>query len=190
MPRLSNHAAISRLAELYATFPDPFLKVSPLGEAVMRNVQSPFTPAEQEMIAAYVSVLNGCRYCYGIHAEVAKAFGMDAELLAAIAENPEAAPVEPRMRPVLAYARQLTEAPARATDAQAEAIREAGWDDRAVVFTVATTAYFNMMNRLVEGFGLTVGAAEAEAAGIGLKERGYLGVRDAAARRAGISPGD
>lgn len=184
MSRLADYPDIATLGDLYASFPEPFLKVSPLGHEVMRG-DAPLTPAERELVAAHVSALNGCRYCHGIHAEVARVFGVDPELLAALAEDPDTAPVEPRMRPILALARQLTEAPARMTDAHAQAVRDAGWDDRAVVFTVAVTAYFNMMNRLVEGFGLVHSDANAARAGAFLAGAGYLGMRDTAAARAG-----
>ncbi|RMH48741.1 MAG: peroxidase [Alphaproteobacteria bacterium] len=190
MPRLASRPDIRRLIDLYAAFPDPFLKVTPLGQAVMRSPESPLSPAERELIAAHVSALNGCRYCLGIHGEIARAFGVDEALLSALSEDPESAPVPERMRPILALATALTREPASVRDHHAEAIRAAGWDDRAVVFTVAVTAYFNMMNRLAEGFGLTVGPEEARAAGAMMAEGGYTAVRDAAAARAGIRPGD
>lgn len=190
MPRLHDNPEITSLIALYATFPDPFLKVSPLGQAIMRNGASPFTEAEQELIAAYVSMLNGCRYCHGIHAEVARGFGLAPELLEALDADLATAPIEARMGPVLALARQLTEAPARMTDAHAEAVRAAGWDDGAVVFTIATTAYFNMMNRLADGFGLAMTPEQAAVSARRLVEGGYTGVRNAAAARAGIDPQD
>jgi uncharacterized peroxidase-related enzyme len=190
MPRLADHPEMSRLIELYAAYPDPFLKVSPLGQAVMRSAVSPLTPAERELIAAHVSALNGCRYCYGIHGEIAKAFGVDPGLLEALAADPGTAAVPERMRPILAFATALTRDPSSARDHHAQAIRDAGWDDRAVVFTVAVTAYFNMMNRLVEGFAMTVTPEDARAAGAMMARGGYTAVRDAAAARAGIEPAD
>lgn len=126
-------------------------------------------------------MLNGCAYCHGIHAETARQFGVDPDLLAALAEDPDTAPVPARLRPILAYVRVLTEAPARARDDHTWSIREAGWNDDAITFAVAATAYFNMMNRLVEGFGLTLTDGYAQSAGARMAESGYLGVRDRAA---------
>jgi AhpD family alkylhydroperoxidase len=40
---------------------------------------SPFTVAERELIAAYVSGLNACGYCHGIHRVTADAFGVAGE---------------------------------------------------------------------------------------------------------------
>jgi uncharacterized peroxidase-related enzyme len=115
---------------------------------------SPFTPAERELIAAYVSGVNSCRYCFGVHSRVASGFGVDAKVFAALMDNLEKAPVEPRLKPILRYARKLTETPSRMTQADAAAVYEAGWDDTALLHAVAVCAYFNMMNRLLEGTGI------------------------------------
>ena len=59
-----------------------------LHEALMRS-DSTLTAAQHEEIAAYVSRLNACKYCYRVHAETLKAFD---------------APRDPRLEPILAYA--------------------------------------------------------------------------------------
>jgi len=64
------------------------------------------------------------------------------------------APVDERMRPVLAFARKLTQTPSRMTQADADAVLAAGWDERAFYGIVRVTALFNFMNRFVEGLGL------------------------------------
>ena len=58
------------------------------------------------------------------------------------------------LKPIFHYVKTLTLSPARVTDAQAQAIRDAGWDDRAIHDAVAVCALFNFMNRLVEGMGV------------------------------------
>ena len=73
------------------------------------------------------------------------------------------APVDTRMKPLLAYARKLTEAPSHVTDADADAVYAAGWSEVVLVHTIAVCAYFNQMNRLVEGAGI-VGSPERYAA--------------------------
>ncbi|WP_216207057.1 carboxymuconolactone decarboxylase family protein [Amycolatopsis aidingensis] len=37
---------------------------------------SPLSVAERELIAAYVSGLNACHYCHGVHTATAEAFGV------------------------------------------------------------------------------------------------------------------
>ncbi|HEY2960400.1 MAG TPA: carboxymuconolactone decarboxylase family protein [Actinomycetota bacterium] len=63
---------------------------------------SPFSVAERELIAAYVSGLNACDYCHCVHSATAQAFGLDEGLVAALLDV-DAAPIDARMRPVLRY---------------------------------------------------------------------------------------
>ncbi len=70
---------------------------------------SPSTPGEREMIAAYVSGVNSCRFCFGVHSRVAAGFGIDERVFATLMEDPQSAPVDARMQPVLRYVRKLTE---------------------------------------------------------------------------------
>lgn len=162
----------STLRHVFRSFPETAEPLLALHEAVLRG-PAPFTEGERELVAAYVSGLNACRYCYGIHTVTAEAFGVEEGLLEKLVDDLEAAEVEPRLRPVLRYARKLTETPARMTAADARAVFEAGWDDRALHFLAMTTALFNFMNRMVEGHGLKGDAAYAQEAGLRLMREGY-----------------
>jgi uncharacterized peroxidase-related enzyme len=140
--------------------------------ALMRT-DSPLTPAQHELIAAYVSGLNACQYCYGVHAETAHAFGLPVGAVETLLEDLDAAPVESRMRPLLAYARKLTLAPAKMTQADADAVFAAGWSERALHDAVLTTCLFNFMNRLLEGHGCKGSKELFALRGPALKEEGY-----------------
>ncbi|MGI9265661.1 MAG: carboxymuconolactone decarboxylase family protein [Gammaproteobacteria bacterium] len=48
-------------------------------DIVLRG-ESPLTPSEREMIAAHVSGINACDYCYGSHSTIAGAFGVDSSV--------------------------------------------------------------------------------------------------------------
>ena len=50
----------------------------------------------------------------------------------------------------------------------------AGWDDPALYYTVAVTALFNFMNRLVEGLGIKLEPSYVGPAAQRLADRGYL----------------
>jgi uncharacterized peroxidase-related enzyme len=123
-------------------------------EALLRSEDSPFTVAQRELIAAYVSGLNACRYCHGIHSLVAERFGVEEGLVKQLLDDLDAAPIDDNFKPVLRYVRQLTEEPAKTRPAAAEAIYAAGWDDRAIYDAVMTCALFNFMNRMAEGLGV------------------------------------
>lgn len=115
---------------------------------------SPLTVAERELIAAYVSGLNACTFCHGAHVIAAQAFGVDPQLFESLMADADNAPIDPRMKPVLAYVRKLTLTPTRIVDADAEAVYGAGWDEQALFDAISVCALFNFMNRIVEGAGI------------------------------------
>src|ERR671911_2999901 len=95
-----------------ATVPD-IMRLSPeagrplfeMHEAVMRG-PSALTPGQRELIATYVSGLNGCRYCYGVHAETTKAYGVvPSAAVDRLMEDVEFTGFEDRFRSILRYAK-------------------------------------------------------------------------------------
>lgn len=161
MARLPSLPETPTLMDLRKRYPLLDL-MRPYGHALMRG-PSPLTEGEREFIAAYASALNACRYCHGVHALVAEAFGIAPAVLEKLWSDFASAPVDERMKPLLAYAGKLTQTPPRVTDADAKAVFDAGWSEEALLHTIAVCAYFNQMNRLVEGAGI-VSTPEGRAA--------------------------
>lgn len=154
MSHFKNLPADARLVDVFKLFPRMFEPLIEYHQRLLRE-DSPFTVAERELLAAYVSAVNACRYCAGVHEATARRFGVDDRLLAQLLDDPATAPVPERMKPLFRYVRKLTETPARMTDDDVAAVFAAGWDDRALHDAVAICALFNCMNRLVEGFGIS-----------------------------------
>ena len=153
----------------------PFLTSLP-DDAGVRHIlrtNPQLTAADKELIAAYVSGLNACQYCYGVHSETAKAFGMPQSLIDALLTDLETAPVSPRLKPVLAYARLLTLTPTRATQGHVDAILAEGWTERDLHDAILTVCLFNFMNRLLEGHGVKGSPALFEERGQALHDDGY-----------------
>jgi uncharacterized peroxidase-related enzyme len=148
---------------------------SQLNEAVMRG-GAPFTAGERELLAAYVSALNGCDYCQCEHAALVTAFGLPAGLLAQLLQDVDTAEVSEAFRAAVVYTRTLTRDPTRLGPADIEAVFAAGYDERAVYFLVFVTAVFTMSNRIVQGLGLTTPSpAGLRAAVERLHRQGYAG---------------
>jgi uncharacterized peroxidase-related enzyme len=122
---------------------------------IMMNGDSPLSQAERELILAYAAGAAGCNFVYVAHSEVAYAWGIEDGLLDKLLENPESAPVEPRLKPLLAYVRKLAATPGEMTQADADAVFAAGWDEHALHDAIAVTARAAFMQRLVEGHGFT-----------------------------------
>jgi uncharacterized peroxidase-related enzyme len=145
----------------------------PYGHRLMRG-PSPLTPGERELIAAFMSGVNSCRYCHGARSLVARAFGVGEAVLAKSLDDIEVAPIDARLKPILRYVRKLTETPSRMTTADAAAVYDAGWSDEALLHAIAVCAYFNNMNRLVEGAGILGSSEEYAIAAQKLVKHGYL----------------
>ena len=79
-----------------------------------------------------------------------------AELVAQIKEDYTRADLEPADRAMLDYVVKLTRTPGDVTAADVQALREAGFDDRAILDVVQLTAYFAFVDRLADGLGLAV----------------------------------
>ncbi len=153
MTYLRSLAADAVLPDVQRAFPETAGPLAAYTQAVMRG-PSPFSVAERELLAAYVSGLNDCGFCQGVHTATAARFGVDAGLLGSLlAELPTEA-VREALRPVLAYVRTLTLTPSRLSWADAQAVFAAGWDDRALHDAVMVCGLFNLMNRFVDGLGI------------------------------------
>lgn len=143
----------TNLADVLKRFPKGWAPLLDAHDGILRG-ESPLSIAERELIAAYVSGLNECKFCYNAHTVYAEAFGIAGDLFEPMMRNPAAEPVPETMRPILAYARLLTLEPAKIGEEHVQAILKAGWPEEAVADTAMVTALFNFMNRIVIGFGV------------------------------------
>ncbi len=172
MPFLPSLAERSSLVNVFKAFPDTCKPLIEFHEVLLRG-PSPFTEAERELIAAYVSGLNKCRYCHAVHTATAERLGVEAGAILRLVNTNDSPAVAERMKPVLRYAQKLTHHPGSMTKADAEAVFAAGWDETALYHTVAVTALFNLMNRLVEGLGIELDPAYLKPVSQRLADRGY-----------------
>jgi len=142
------------MVEVLTAHPEGFGALCDYHDAILRG-PSPLSVAERELIAAYVSGLNQCHFCFGAHRTFAEVHGIDPKKFEKLIADPAAAGIEEKLLPLLAYAKKLTLAPASVTDQDAAAVYAAGWDEKALFHAISVTGLFNLMNRLVEGTGIT-----------------------------------
>ena len=76
------------------------------------------------------------------------------ELVAAVEHDWTTAPLSAKRTAMLAYAVKLTETPAAATDADVDALRDAGFSDRDILDITEVVAYYAYANRIADGLGL------------------------------------
>ena len=152
MPFLKSPPALG-MPEVMKRNPDIAEPFYLLNEAIMRG-PSAFSPGERELIAAYVSALNGCKYCRASHTSVAEAFGVREGLVGELVDNFDAADVEDGLRAALAYAGKLTTDHESLGEDDVAAFMAAGHDEKALYDVVMVTAIFHMSNNIIHGFGI------------------------------------
>ncbi len=147
-PRARSHI------DVFREFPETSKAIGALREIIMRR-ESAFSLGERELMAAFVSALNGCNFCSGVHGAAAEAFGVEPALLEAIVADIDTASIPEPMKPVLQFVARLTHEPSRTGPADSDAMRAAGWDDKAIFDVVCVCSFYNFMNRYVDGTGLS-----------------------------------
>jgi uncharacterized peroxidase-related enzyme len=142
------------LAEVMKNFPTGQEELLIFHDVVLRG-QSPLTIGEREMIACYVSRLNGCRFCSNSHRVFAAFYGVDPEIFDKLDQSIGDSGIGEKLVPIFRYARKVTLDHDNIEKSDIEAILTAGWDDQAVFDTASVAALFNYMNRLVHSMGVS-----------------------------------
>jgi uncharacterized peroxidase-related enzyme len=113
-----------------------------------------------EQIALVVSQANGCDYCLAAHTVAGRAVGLTGEQ---VRDSRLGTAVDPKADALIRFARAVVETRGRVSDADLDAVRDAGFGDGAiaeVVGLVALSVFTNYFN-LVAGTDLDFPRAEA-----------------------------
>jgi uncharacterized peroxidase-related enzyme len=137
---------------LFSTYPEIYGLWSEMSQVLM-NGPSPLSSAERELILAFAAGVADCTFVYIAHSEVAYGWGFEDGLIDRLLESIDTAPVEPRLKPLLAFVRKLTLTPKDLSQVDADAVFSAGWDEKALHDAIAITARMSFMQRPVEGHG-------------------------------------
>ena len=159
---------------VFTKYPDVYGPWSKMSEALM-NGPSSLSQGERELILAYAAGVAGCKFVYGAHSEVAYAWGVQNGVLDRLVEDLDTAPVEARLKALLAFVRKLMLTPSDMAQTDADAVFGAGWDEQALHDAIAIAARAAFMQRLVEGHGFTPLSREIAAKHAKRRvERGYV----------------
>lgn len=156
-PSLPDKANVS---DIYKLNPEIRRAMAELGRIIMRG-ESALSPAQRETIAAYVSGLNQCAYCYNGHSQMAINLGMPREIIESVIEDVDDSKIDEAFKPILRFAKKLTLRPHAITQSDADAVFAAGWSERALHDAILVVCRFNYMNRLTLGHGLDPQAEDA-----------------------------
>lgn len=169
------------LMDSFRQYPELAAPLHEFAQALMRG-DCPLSAADRELIAVHVSARNGCHFCRDAHAAALAQLDEHAPAPEQIGDDTLNEAVRPAMRPILAYAQKLNDAPATVDRGDVQAILDAGWDERAVVYAALVCGFFNLMNRWVEGLGLPSDPSVVRQAGQMLSTQGYQAVNQMLAR--------
>jgi uncharacterized peroxidase-related enzyme len=137
---------------VFKKYPELYGPWSDMSQAMM-NGPSPLSQAERELILAFTAGVAGCQFVYVAHKEVACEWGIEEGLVERLVDDFDGTPLDEKLRPLLAFVRKLTLTPSEMTQADADAVFAAGWDEQALHDAIAVTARTAFMQKLVEGHG-------------------------------------
>jgi uncharacterized peroxidase-related enzyme len=88
------------------------------------------------------------------HAAWLRRISKDEEWTTSMATDWRSAELQPADRALAHYAQRLSTAPPSTTEADVQALRDAGFDDRAILDACQVAAYFAFANRMIAGLGI------------------------------------
>ena len=110
--------------------------------------QSGLSKLEREMIAVCVSSINKCYYCLTAHGAAVRQLSGDPMLGEMLVMNWRAARLDARQTAMLAFAEKITKESASIVEADRQALRDSGFNDRDIFDIASVAAFYNMSNRV------------------------------------------
>ena len=151
MPHINLPEGFPGIRSLMMFRPETALPLNILAQVLLHDANS-LSAGERELIATYVSSLNGCKYCASCHGAIAKYhLGDNEELVKEVISHPDHAPISDKMKALLHIAANVQEGGKRVTTDDINAAKDAGATDTELHDTVLIAAAFCMYNRYVDG---------------------------------------
>ncbi|WP_248965412.1 carboxymuconolactone decarboxylase family protein [Sphaerisporangium perillae] len=150
-PHIALNSTEPGIRGLFRYRPDTALPLNALSEVLLCG-PSTLSRGERELIAAYVSALNQCRFCFYTHAAFAAVRSPDGmSLVEQVCADLSTAPVSDKLRALLAIAAAVQQSGKAVSEQHVNSARAAGASDMEIHDTVLIAAAFCMYNRYVDG---------------------------------------
>jgi uncharacterized peroxidase-related enzyme len=151
MPHITLNSDEPGIRGLFRYRPETAHPLNELAEVLLRG-ESTLPRGERELIAAYVSALNRCRFCFSSHAAfAAKQLPEGMALVEQVRADVAAAPISAKLKALLGIAAAVQQGGQQVSDHHVAAARAAGATDTEIHDTVLIAAAFCMFNRYVDG---------------------------------------
>lgn len=112
----------------------------------------------KEMIATRVSYANSCRYCSALHAFRAESAGVSRAVIERLSDPVDQLPLDDRERALMAFCDKVRDASSTIEQADWSRLREAGWDDEAILEALHVVGMFSHFNRVADAIGVEFSA--------------------------------
>ncbi len=107
------------------------------------------TMAEREMIVVAISAVNQCQYCVVAHGAILRIRAKDPTISELVGANwRKADNVTPKQKAMLAFALKVAQEAHLVSEADRQALRDAGFGGEEIWDIAAIAAFFSMSNRL------------------------------------------
>ena len=151
VPHIALPEGLPGITSGFAFRPETAKPLRALAEVLLRG-PSTLTSAEREMIAAFVSSRNDCRFCQLSHsAAAAHHLSGHSDVVDAVVHDYERAQISEKLKSLLAIAAKVQEGGLQVTAGDVERARKEGATDVEIHDAVLIAAAFCMFNRYVDG---------------------------------------
>ncbi len=151
MPHINLPKEYPGIRSLFMFRPETSVPLNGLVQKLLHDPHPTMSAGERELIAAYVSNLNTCKYCTGAHSAIAAHHLKNPALVKHAINNPEGAAISKKMKALLNIAAKVQKSGKEVTTEDVEAARKEGATDLEIHDTVLIAAAFCMFNRYVDG---------------------------------------
>ncbi len=156
---LEKRGKIANILQVHSLNPNALASHVDLYMSIMFG-KSGLSRAEREAIAVVVSASNDCEYCVNHHTEALRRNIKDEDTLQILASADGLEVLEPRLGNIVIHAEKLTSAPAAMTESDLDPLRVEGLSDQDILDVTLVVAYFNFVNRIAMGLGVSYSAEE------------------------------
>ncbi len=154
MPHIDLPRDYPGIRSLFMFSPVTALPLNNLVQTLLHDAgTSTLTPGERELIAAYTSSLNDCKYCSNTHGAIAKyQLNGNADVVQHILhQDVDGAPISDKMKALLKIASEVQVSGKNVASADIALAKKEGATDKEIHDTVLIAAAFCMFNRYVDG---------------------------------------
>jgi uncharacterized peroxidase-related enzyme len=151
---IKQRGKVSNILKVHSLNPDAMNSHLDLYMTIMFG-KSGLSRLEREAIAVVVSANNECDYCVNHHAEALRRYLKDEETIALLMTADGLETLEPRLSNIVRHAEKLTMAPGAMTESDLGELRAEGLSDDDILDLTLIVGYFNFVNRIALGLGVS-----------------------------------